>query len=203
MVCMVCAFNNWVENRLVRSIIGFKIDLHWVRVGLVFALINWSRHSLVGHVSGSPETVSFSALGAPLDSKIFHHQNRNPYLKLFTIPESNIFLWLRTTKLDTLEARPPFSFMFAVEMDCVPSVSRTGALSGYSHTRGVLSDYSTGRAGRYACSQGSSIRKHFGQVFWKFARAFAGLLSSNSPIEQLSNTLHRTASVIPDSGISR
>ena len=74
-------------------------------------------------------------------------------------------------------------------------------MSDYSYTWGILSDFSTGRADRCACSPRSSIRKHFGQVFWRFVRAFARVLLSISSIEHLSNALHRTVSVFPDSGI--
>ena len=97
--------------------------------------------------------------------------------------------------------RPFFCACFAVGRNCAPSVSRKGVLSDYSYTWGVLSDYSTGRADRCACCQRSSIRKHFGQVSWKFARAFARVLLSISSIEHLSNALHRTVPVFPDSGI--
>jgi hypothetical protein len=83
----------------------------------------------------------------------------------------------------------------------VPSVSHPGLLSVYSCAWGVVSDFSTGRADRCACCQRSSIRKKFGQVSWKFARAFARVLSSISSIEHLSKALHRTVSVFPDSGI--
>ena len=97
----------------------------------------------------------------------------------------HIFLWSRTHKNRLPRCETPFPFMFAVEMDCVPSVQLQVLLSDYSFTWRVLSDYSTGRADRCACSPRSSIRKHFGQVSWKFARALASDHASRSFLDQL------------------
>jgi hypothetical protein len=85
----------------------------------------------------------------------------------------HIFLWWRTHKPRLPRCETAFPFMFAAEIDCVPSVVLQVLLSDYSYTWGVLSHFSTGRADQCACSPRSSIRKHFGQVSWKFARALA------------------------------